>query len=135
MASDEIMLTINDKGELAEFKEPYVEILVETEEDYSYIEDALNIVKRLENIIKEKGKINIDGEEITSFEMLKAAFGKEDIKSKEELDEELCSYCPYTEYGQAEVNTGPYNLCEGGRCDDAYENYKESWERDNGDKA
>ena len=44
MASDVIMLTINDKGELAEFKEPYAEILVETEEDYSYIEDALNIV-------------------------------------------------------------------------------------------
>ena len=48
MASDGIMLTINYKGELAEFKEPYAEILVE-------IEDALNIVKRLENIIKEKG--------------------------------------------------------------------------------
>ena len=135
MASDGIMLTINDKGELAEFKEPYVEIFVETEEDYKYIEDALNIVKRFENIIKEKGKINIDGEEITSFEMLKAAFGKEDIKSKEELEEELCSYCPYTEYGQTEVNTGPHNLCEGCMCDDAYENYKESWERDNGDKA
>lgn len=135
MASDGIMLTINDKGELAEFKEPYVEIFVETEEDYKYIEDALNIVKRFENIIKENGKINIDGEEITSFEMLKAAFGKEDIKSKEELEEELCSYCPYTEYGQTEANTGPHNLCEGCMCDDAYENYKESWERDNGDKA
>ena len=134
MASDGIMLTINDKGELSEFKEPYAEILVETEEDYSYIEDALNIVKRLENIIKDKGKINIDGEEITSFAMLKEN-STEKIKSKEELDEELCSYCPYTEYGQTEANTGPYNLCEGCMCDDAYENYKESWERDNGDEA
>ena len=134
MASDGIMLTINDKGELAEFKEPYAEILVETEEDYSYIEDALNIVKSLENIIKEKGKINIDGEEITSFEMLKKIFIKK-IKLQEELDEELCSYCPYTEYGQTEVNTGPHNMCEGCRCDDAYENYKESWERDNDDEA
>ena len=43
--------------------------------------------------------------------------------------EELCSYCPCTEYGQAKVNTGPHNMCEGFRCDDAYENYKESWER------
>lgn len=134
MASDGIMLTINDKGELAEFKEPYVEIFVETEEDYKYIEDALNIVKRFENIIKENGKINIDGEEITSFTMLKENF-IEKIKTKEELEEELCSYCPYTEYGQTEVNTGPHNLCEGCRCDDAYENYKESWERDNGDEA
>ena len=135
MASDGIMLTINDKGELAEFKEPYAEILIETEEDYNYIEDALNIVKRLENIIKEKGKINIDGEEITSFEMLKAAFGKEDIKSKEELEEDLCKYCPCTEYGDVEANTNQHNLCYGDRCDDAYENYKESWERDNGDEA
>jgi len=134
MASDGIMLTINDKGELTEFKEPYAEILVETEEDYNYIEDALNIVEHLENIIKEKGKINIDGEEITSFEMLKENF-TEKIKSKEDLEEELCSYCPCTEYGQAKVNTGPHNMCEGFRCDDAYENYKESWERDNGDEA
>ena len=55
MASDGIMLTINDKGELAEFKEPYAGILVETEEDYSYIEDALNIVVNL--------KINLTDEE------------------------------------------------------------------------
>ena len=130
MASDGMMLTINDKGELAEFKEPYAEILVETEEDYKYIEDALNIVKRFENIIKERGKINIDGEDITSFAMLKENF-IEKIKTKEELEEELCEYCPCTDYGNVKINTNQHNLCHGDRCDDAYENYKESWGRDN----
>lgn len=42
---------------------------------------------------------------------------------KEELGEELCRYCPYTDYGWAKVNTGPWNLCEGRCCEEAYENY------------
>jgi len=26
----------------------------------------------------------------------------------------ICNYCGITNYGDASVNTGPYNLCEGG---------------------
>ncbi|QUH21450.1 hypothetical protein [Alkaliphilus sp. B6464] len=50
------------------------------------------------------------------------------MKSREELEEELCDYCPWTEFGTQKVNTGPWNLCEGTRCDQAYENYLEEVE-------
>lgn len=48
--------------------------------------------------------------------------------SQEELGEELCEYCPYTDYGSIPVGTGPWNLCEGVCCDEAYENYLEEFE-------
>lgn len=43
--------------------------------------------------------------------------------SIEELGDELCKHCPCTDYGREQVNTAPYNLCEGRRCEEAYENY------------
>lgn len=40
-----------------------------------------------------------------------------------DLGDKLCEYCPWTDDGR--VNTGPHNLCEGSKCDEAYERYKE----------
>jgi len=54
------------------------------------------------------------------------------MKSKKELDTELCDYCPFTKEGP--TNTGPWNLCEGRACDEAYENYKEEYERSEEDE-
>lgn len=51
-------------------------------------------------------------------------------KPIEELDEELCEYCPCTDYGSAKVNTGSWNLCEGCRCEEAYQNYLEDEENE-----
>ena len=41
----------------------------------------------------------------------------------EELAEVLCGSCPLTEFGTIAVNTSPHNLCEGTRCEEAYENW------------
>lgn len=46
----------------------------------------------------------------------------------EELDDELCKYCPCTEYGLTQINTGAFNLCEGINCKEAYENYLDEFE-------
>ena len=46
-----------------------------------------------------------------------------EIKTKEELEEELCEYCPCTDYGSVQINTAPWNMCEGCCCDDAYNEY------------
>lgn len=54
------------------------------------------------------------------------------VLTKEELAEDLCRYCPCTEFGFQRINTGPWNMCEGGYCDDAYANYLE--ERDDDDE-
>lgn len=48
--------------------------------------------------------------------------------TKEELEDELCKYCPCTDYGDTKINTGPHNLCEGIACDQAYKNYLENSE-------
>lgn len=53
---------------------------------------------------------------------------KTDEQIKAELGEDLCDYCPLTDYGKVRINTGPWNLCEGIRCDDALSNYKEQTE-------
>jgi len=50
--------------------------------------------------------------------------------SKEELDIELCNHCPLTDYGLTQINTAPYNLCEGIRCDLTYEEYVENFEEE-----
>lgn len=42
-----------------------------------------------------------------------------EVKSIEDLDEDLCIYCPI----EGPVNTNQFNLCEGCRCDEAYERY------------
>lgn len=42
---------------------------------------------------------------------------------------EICEYCPCTDFGSAAVNTGPWNLCEGARCIEAYD----AWKEDNPD--
>ena len=52
------------------------------------------------------------------------------IKTSEELGEDLCKYCSYTEYGIKKVNTGPWNLCEGSYCKEAYERYCEEQEEE-----
>lgn len=55
------------------------------------------------------------------------------IKTQEELEDELCKYCPCTDYGYVEINTGPHNLCEGIGCNEAYKNYLENSEvKENG---
>lgn len=51
-------------------------------------------------------------------------------KTREELNEELCKYCPCTEFGHKEVNTGYWNLCEGYACDEAYKSYLENHEEE-----
>lgn len=51
-------------------------------------------------------------------------------KSKEELEDQLCKYCPCTEYGITKINDGPYNLCEGISCDEAYQNYLDECEEE-----
>ena len=38
---------------------------------------------------------------------------------------EICSYCACTDYGFAPAGTGPWNLCEGVGCPDAYTRWKE----------
>ena len=55
-------------------------------------------------------------------------------KKREDMDEELCDYCPLPEeakgvhcYGGAPV------MCEGSRCDDAYETYLEEFESEDGE--
>ena len=49
------------------------------------------------------------------------------MKSLEELGEELCEFCAYTEYGEYKANTGPHNLCEGAYCGETYENYIDNY--------
>ena len=52
--------------------------------------------------------------------------------TKEELGEELCNHCSFTEYGIISINTNPNNLCEGRNCDEAYEEYLDNQpEKDN----
>lgn len=41
----------------------------------------------------------------------------------------ICEYCRWTDLGYAKVNTGPWNMCEGQGCQDAYE----AWQEDNPD--
>ena len=47
--------------------------------------------------------------------------------TQEELDDKLCETCERTDYGAVKVNSGPHNLCEGCRCDQAYECYLEDF--------
>jgi len=43
--------------------------------------------------------------------------------TQSELEEDLCDYCECTEFGETKINTAPYDMCFGGYCDQAYENY------------
>jgi hypothetical protein len=52
------------------------------------------------------------------------------LKTSEELGEDLCVHCPLTEFGLIKVNTGPYDLCEGRCCEEAYANYIEQCEEE-----
>lgn len=54
------------------------------------------------------------------------------MKSKEDLGEELCNYCPLEEYekGTQGIPSG-YTSCEGCRCEEAYQIYLEEIESDN----
>lgn len=45
---------------------------------------------------------------------------------QDELAEDLCIHCEYTDFGNVQVNTGPHNLCEGSGCAKAYQNYLEN---------
>jgi len=59
-------------------------------------------------------------------------FDIETIKSKEELGEELCDYCPLPEELKGVHNYGglPTMCCDNGPCDEAYENYLEELKED-----
>lgn len=47
-------------------------------------------------------------------------------KTKEELGDALCEYCPLEEYRKgAHCYGGVVGMCEGSHCDDAYEAYLE----------
>lgn len=48
-----------------------------------------------------------------------------EIKTADQLGDELCYYCPLTERGTQSVNTSPFDLCEGRKCSEAYERYIE----------
>jgi|GEM_PF-2456853 hypothetical protein len=45
---------------------------------------------------------------------------KEAIKK---MDDELCEFCPLTDFGERKINTGSHNLCEGRDCNLAYVHY------------
>lgn len=45
------------------------------------------------------------------------------IKTKDNLGDELCKYCPLEKKGVYGVDGGFVAGCEGSRCDSAYENY------------
>lgn len=49
----------------------------------------------------------------------------EKIKTCDELGDELCFYCPLTDWGTQAVNTCAMTLCEGRKCSEAYECYLE----------
>lgn len=51
-------------------------------------------------------------------------------QAQDELGENLCTFCRCTDYGSAKINTGPWNLCEGCACEEAYENYLENHEEE-----
>lgn len=36
----------------------------------------------------------------------------------------ICEYCPYTDYGDKDVGTNQFNMCEGIKCEEAFNNYK-----------
>ena len=44
---------------------------------------------------------------------------------------EICAYCPMTNFGDSNVNSAAYNLCEGRKCPEAYERYREDNPEDN----
>lgn len=52
-------------------------------------------------------------------------------KRKDDMDEELCQFCPITDYGDREPPTpNEFNLgCEGIECDTAYQNYIDEGEK------
>lgn len=50
------------------------------------------------------------------------------VKTKTELEEILCEYCPLEKKGVYGVDGGFMAGCEGSKCDVAYENYLEDWE-------
>ena len=53
--------------------------------------------------------------------------------TKEDLGEDLCSYCSITDYGREKgyyADSTGYHFCEGSYCDEAYENYLETAEEE-----
>jgi hypothetical protein len=52
-------------------------------------------------------------------------------KSKKELEDEICQFCPLENKGVCSVPGGFVAGCEGSRCEEAYENYLETLENEN----
>jgi hypothetical protein len=54
------------------------------------------------------------------------------LKTKEELAEELCDFCPLEPEDRGVHNyDGTVVMCEGSRCEEAYEEYTEDyWEKE-----
>lgn len=54
------------------------------------------------------------------------------LKTAEELGEELCSFCPLDEGARGvKCYGGSIVMCEGSRCSEAYDNYLDQLEEDN----
>lgn len=52
-------------------------------------------------------------------------------KTIDELDEELCSYCPLPEESQGvHCYGGLPVMCEGSHCKEAYQNYLDTYEEE-----
>lgn len=49
-------------------------------------------------------------------------------KQKEELEDDLCKFCPLENKGVYSVPGGFVAGCEGSKCEEAYENYLEQLE-------
>ena len=55
----------------------------------------------------------------------------EDFKKMQELEDELCKHCPWTNYGETSSSVHTPDgviMCEGSHCEKAYENYLEEHE-------
>ena len=89
------------------------------------------MVQRYTVSLGAEGKVFKTGEgelvKYEDYELLKAKLEAAEEALIEKLGDDLCEYCPYTDYGSHKANTSQYNLCEGCQCKDASENYLENF--------
>jgi len=46
------------------------------------------------------------------------------------MGDELCEFCPWTDFGERKMITAPHNLCEGIECNLAYEHYLDAMDEE-----